>query len=217
MKIANIVEEIVSKKPFIEEGLRKGIINVASLSEEIIPEIEKRTNETVKFSAVNMALRRLSEKIKEMPVEEIKFKNTDLTIRSDLIEIIIYKDRKSSEYLKKIYSKIEINQNNFLTITQGFNEIMIITNKKFEKEIVDIVGEKEIKKKIENVSSLSMKIPEELIKTPGFFFIITRSLAWENIPIVDIVSTFTEMTFILNEEDIGKSFDAIKKLINTYQ
>ena len=58
-----------------------------------------------------------------------------------------------------------------------------------------------------------MNIPIEAIETVGLFYIVTRALNWENINIVDIVSTLTEMTFIINESDTPKAFNALKRLI----
>ena len=41
---------------------------------------------------------------------------------------------------------------------------------------------------------------------------MTRAFNWENINIVDIVSTFTGMTFIVKEDDTAKAFNILKKL-----
>lgn len=49
----------------------------------------------------------------------------------------------------------------------------------------------------------------------GLFYKITRALNWENINIVDIISTWTEMSFIVKEDDIPKAFTVLKKIIKT--
>ena len=69
----------------------------------------------------------------------------------------------------------------------------------------------QIKKVRNNISSISTKIPEECIETPGFYFAITKALALHNIPILDIVNTETEATFILNDNDIARAYDILKK------
>ena len=66
---------------------------------------------------------------------------------------------------------------------------------------------------MENLSSLTLNIPESSIETIGLFYIVTRALNWENINIIDIVSTYTEMTFIVKEEDTARSFNALKRLL----
>ncbi len=63
------------------------------------------------------------------------------------------------------------------------------------------------------LSSLSIKIPIEAIETVGLLYILTKAINWENINIVEIVSTLTEMTFILKEDDVSRAFNTVKKLI----
>ena len=90
---------------------------------------------------------------------------------------------------------------------------MIITNKKYESEVLKLFSKKKIKKIIKNASSLTISIPLSAVETAGLFYSATRALAWENINIIDIVSTFTEMTFLIDEDETGRAFDALKKLI----
>ena len=167
--ISHLVEKIIEKKPFIQEALSKGIINNAALAEELKPIIEKELKKKIKFSAVNMAIRRLSEKLKNNFTENTKFDNkSDITIKSNLVEIVVYKEQETQEKIKKVIS---------------------------------------------GLSSLTVNLPEEAVETIGYFYVVTRALNWENINIVDIVSTFTEMTFIVKEEDAAASFNTLRKLI----
>ena len=212
--VSHLVEKVIEQKPFIQEALSNGIINNAALADQMLPEIEKELKKKVKFSAVNMAIRRLSEKLEQSFISKAKFdKNSDITLKSNLIEITVYKMEDSQEYIKELYSLVDIKGGDFLTITQGLHELMIITNEKYEKKILGMFPNKLIKKSIKNLSSITINIPEESIETIGLFYIVTRALNWENINIVDIVSTFTEMTFIINEEDTARSFNVLKDLI----
>ena len=63
VNVSHLVEKIIEQKPFLQEALSKGIVNNAALAEELRPQIEKELKKEVKFSAVNMAVRRLSEKL----------------------------------------------------------------------------------------------------------------------------------------------------------
>ncbi|MBW3021130.1 hypothetical protein KY334_07585 [Candidatus Woesearchaeota archaeon] len=212
--IANIVEKEIIRKPFLQEALSRGVINNAALAEELIPIVEKELNQKVKFSAVNMAIRRLSHKLNKTFVKRAKFNSeSNIIIQSDLISITIYKQYEVQEKIKKIYEIININQGDFLTITQGLHEIMIIINKKHEPEVKKLFSKNNIKMIVNNISSLTINIPLESIETVGLFYIVTRALNWENINVIDIVSTLTEMTFLIAEKDTAKSFDVLNKLV----
>jgi hypothetical protein len=210
--VQNLVEKIIEQKPFLQEALSKGIVNNAALAEELRPQIEKELKKTVKFSAVNMAIRRLAEKLEKSFVVKTKFdEDTNVIVQSDLIEIVVYKTEEVQKQIKQLYDLVDFRKGDFLTITQGLHEVMIITNKKYEKKIK--FPEKSVKKVLKKLSSLTINIPETAVETVGLFYIVARALNWENINIVDIVSTFTEMTFIVSENDTAKAFDTLKKLI----
>jgi len=194
--VAHLVEKIIEQKPFLQESLSRGIVNNAALAEELRPQIEKELKKKVKFSAVNMAIRRLSEKLKETFIEKAKFDiNCDITIKSDLVEITIFNIADIQKYIKELYDTIDFEDGDFLTITQGLHEVMIITNKKYQKDISQLFPTKNIKKIIKSLCSLTIKVPINAFETVGLFYVSTRALSWENISIVDIVSTLTEMTF----------------------
>lgn len=212
--IAHLVEKIIEQKPFLQEALSRGILNNAALAEELRPHIEKELKKKVKFSAVNMAIRRLGEKLEKTFVTEAKFsKDTDITIQSDLIEVTLFTMEDVQKHIKNLYTIVDFRKGDFLTITQGRNEMMAITNKRFEKKILSLLPQEAIKKVIRNLSSLTIKIPIEAVETIGLFYLVTRALTWENINIVDIVSTLTELTFIVKEDDTSKAFEALKRLI----
>ena len=105
LSVAKAVEHIISQKPFVQEGLSRGIINNAALANEMIPEVERLLKKKVKFSSVNMAIRRLSEKMERTFAKKAKFdKSSNLTMISDLVEITIFRIDNIQEYIRKLYN-----------------------------------------------------------------------------------------------------------------
>lgn len=214
---SHLVENIVEQKPFLEEALAKGIINYAALAETITPQIEHELKKKVKYSAVMMALRRLAEKLQKKLVKGMKlqFKETDLTIKSDLFEVTILKSQSTAKTATKLYELVDLSKGDFLTITSGIYEITIIASKKYKNRIQKLLAQERIIKIIENLSCLTIKIPTEAVETVGFFYAITKALNWENINIVEIVSTLTELSFIIDEDDVAKAFTTLKEIIKS--
>lgn len=214
--IAQIVEDIIARKPFLQEGLSRGIVNNAALAEELIPQIEKVLNKKVKFSAVNMAIRRLSEKLERSFVSEAKFcRDSNITMKSGLFEITVYKNADTQKTIRKLYSIVDFRKGDFLTITQGLYETMVITDIKYLDRILSMFSRKSVRKIIKGLGSLTISIPEDSIETVGLFYIVTRALNWEDISIVDIVSTLTEMTYVLREDDLARAFNVLKELVES--
>ena len=76
---------------------------------------------------------------------------------------------------------------------------MLITNKKYKQKILELFHKKSIKFVIDYLCSITINIPIQVMETVGLFYIVTRALNWENVNIIDIVSTSTEMTFIIRK------------------
>ncbi|MFH1440322.1 MAG: hypothetical protein ABIG89_07160 [Candidatus Woesearchaeota archaeon] len=212
--IARTVEKLIEKKPFVQEALSRGIINVAALAEEITSEVEAEMREKVKFSAVMMAIRRYGEKLNKTVVKRYKFnKDSDVNLRSDLYEITVKKLPGIQNKISKIYELLNTKENDMLTVTQGFHEVTLITNKRNKQKLKKVFKPAEIKSEIENLASITVNIPLEAVNNIGMFYIATKSMTWENINIIEIISTFTELTFIIKENDAPKAFSTLKRLI----
>jgi len=214
--ISRATEEIIRKKPFLQEALSRGIINYVALANSLKNEIEGEIGKEVKIQAIVMALRRLSERLSIKFSDIIKFdKDTDITTQSELFEISVIKSSTVFQTLKSLYDKVDFEKGDFLTITQGIHQVTVISNKRYKKEFTKTLNKEKILKDIDNLASLTIKIPISSIDTPGLFFLVTRALTWENISIVEIVSTFTELTFILREKDITAAYRVIKNLLKS--
>lgn len=213
--IAKIVEQIVKRQPYLEEAIIRKIINFSALAETVKLEVETALGQTINTSAIVMALRRYAQKIDTefLNVSSLQMKDADITIRSDLFEITVRNDSANIQQLKTLYGIVDLSQGDFLAITNGNYEITIISNVRHKKAITSLFTKNLLIKTIDNLSSVSLKIPLDAINNPGMFYLFTKALAWENISIIEIVSTLSEMTFILNEYDIPRAFNIMKETI----
>lgn len=212
--VSHLVKRIVKRKPFIEEALARGIINYAALADELKPEIEAELGSKVKSSAIMMALRRLAENLTaSFAKEKISFKDSDITVKSDLFEITVLKSQSAIDSIRKLYNLMDFSKGDVLTVTQGIYEITMISNERHKDVLKEIFRNEKVTKTIGSLSSLTIKIPKDAVETSGFFYAITKALNWENINIIEIVSTLTEMTLILGENDVPRAFSTIKSVI----
>ena len=133
----------------------------------------------------------------------------------DLIGFTIENKKGLSENIKEMYHEICSDKGDFLTSTQGLHEIMIITNASHEKAIKKIYSGFKIKREITGLSGISIDLPKDCVNTPGVYYLITRELAWNNVSIIDLVSTFEELTIIVKDEDATPVFDLLRKLVKS--
>lgn len=214
--IPELVEQILIESPFLEEGLAKGIINLSALAREIKPEIERRLLKEVKEGAIIMALKRLSEKTKrkDMQVYNIIKNIRDITVRSHLMEFTFLRSESLLEKQGKLIDEIS-NSNRkdiFFTFTQGIFEVTMIVSSIIEKDVERIFKGEKLLSKFTNLSSITIRLPDEAIFSLGVFYSILKILSWANINIIEVVSTYTEFTIVIDESQVDRAFSILKKL-----
>jgi len=207
------VRELIKTRPYIAECLAQGIINNAALAEIMIPEIEEKLEKKVKFSAVNMAIRRFSEKIHPGFLSKVVFsRDSDIAIKSNLVSVVVLNKKGVARDIKEMYHKICSDRGDFLRTTQGFKEIEITTNTIHLKDLEKIFG-KAIVRKIPNLCAITVPLPKDAIDTPGYIYLVTRALALDKICLKGIVHTVNELSIIVKDSDSAHSFEIIRKLI----
>ena len=83
-------------------------------------------------------------------------------------------------------------------------------------ENISIFKNEKLTHKIENLSSITVKLPQENISTPGIYYYIFQKLAWEGIIIHEVISTTNEFTIIVSDDQIDVAFKVIKDLKNVF-
>lgn len=213
--IALLVKEYLNDKPFIQEGLFRGIISHGYLAEEMVPYIEKRLGKKIKAGSVMMAIRRYSENLSKKAFNQLELKGDfDITLKSGLCEITILKSPSLLSKVNELYSIVNFSQGGILNIIQGNYEITLVTNMPYKKRIVDIFKKENIVKIDDNLVAVAIKYPQEYFDVPGLIFTFVRALAWDNINICEYVSTLTESIFILYEKDALNAYNAFQNLIS---
>jgi aspartokinase len=118
---------------------------------------------------------------------------------------------KQNELLTRIKDK----QDTFCTVSQGVLETTIIVSKNVEETVEEIFGDEKRISNFRNLSSITIKLPKETVDTPGAYYTILALLAWEGINVVEVVSTYTELTVIFRDEDVDKAFSTLKRAFRT--
>jgi hypothetical protein len=65
---------------------------------------------------------------------------------------------------------------------------------------------------LENLASLTLRFPSRYLHTPNTTFALLRPLALNRINIVEVVSTYTELTVIVAEKDLQAAFAVLSRL-----
>ena len=213
--VSLIVKKIVSEQAFVEEGLANGIISIANLAEQLLPKIEKELNKKIKHAAVVMALRRYADEILEHRKKTKTFDYSgEILMKTNICDFSIVKSSSLLVKLKTIYNLVNFERGDTLNVIVGNNEVSIIINEKYEDNLAKFLSGEKILNKEQGLVALKIIFKsEDFTNTPGVIFNIVRKLAWENINIYEIVSTMTELTFILSKKDSMKAYNVLSEMV----
>ena len=213
--IASEVTNYIKTKPFLSTALSQGIINLTSLAREIQPNIEKGLRKPAKSGAIVMALKRISESLEFVSTHKILgvLKNIgDITVRSSLVDYSFLISESLLFSQGKLLSKIENLKDVFYTSSRGVAESNIIVSKNIS-HFVDELFQKEIcNSKTDNLSSITIKLPDENVTIPGIYYFIFQRLSWEGVNINEVISTSNEFTILMDETQVNIAFGVIKDL-----
>ena len=213
--VSESIQKIVRESPFLEEGLSAGIINLSSLARRIRPQIESQLMKPVSDSAVMMALKRLTEHIQETSRVQSKFLKGmgDMTVRSSLSEFTFRKSDSILEKEKQLLHEIAGKRDRFVTFTQGLFEITVIVSTDLEKNVEKAFAREKLIAKLSGLSAITLKLPAATVHMPGVHYSILKQLAWENINLMEVVSTFREFIIIIQNSQVDRAFSNLKALI----
>ncbi len=215
--VPEVVETIIRRSPFLEEGLSKEIINLSSLAREIQPEIQEKLLKDIKIGAIVMALKRLSKQIRTKnsgKLSEILKNISDITVRSNILEFAFDNSSTLLESQRKLLDQISSEKNTFFTTSSGVYETSLFVSQNLESEVKKIFKEERSRYEMRNLSAITLILPKEAVFVPGVYYSVLKTLAWEGINFVEVVSSYTELTIILQNSNVDRAFSILKSFSN---
>ena len=213
--IASQVSEYVKTKPYLSTALSQKIINLTSLAREIQPEIEKALRKPARNGAIVMALKRISDNEEFLSTHKIVsvLRNLgDITVRSSLTDYCFKLSETlllaQAEFLAAIKDKKDI----FYTSSRGVGESNIVVSSNLAPLIEGLFGDEICLDKIDNLSAITVKLPNDNVKIPGIYYFIFQRLSWEGVNINEVISTSNEFTILMHEDSVNVAFEVIKNL-----
>lgn len=212
--ISHMVNKLVDERIYLHEAMSNGIASYGSVAKHLKPLIEKELGREVDHFAIVTALRRHAQKLtKRFNGVSFNTKYSEVNLKTHIIDINAIKSPELFDKLKRFYDLIDFDKGDILHVIYGRTHVAVVTNERYKDQILNLLQNQKIKKIEENLVALSFTVGKERIEEPGVLFKITRSLAWENINVIEIISVDLEVTFIIDKKDATKGFDALERLI----
>ncbi|WP_274474720.1 hypothetical protein [Mangrovimonas aestuarii] len=215
--IASCVEEILLAQPYLEEALSKDIINYSALAKELQEPVSEMLKKAVKSGAIMMALRRYNppKDLGNSPRLKRMLKNLgDITVRSNLSDFTFLNSETLIESHSKVLKLLSTKPNTFYAFTRGIRESNIIISSSEKENILESFALEKLIGQQEELSAISISLPEDNSRIAGLYYQIFKRLAWEGVSIYEVVSTTNEFTVLVEDYLVDKAFSIIKRLNN---
>ncbi len=207
MNISEAVRKILARYPYLEEYMALKIINNRALARAIYRDVRRECGE-VKLQSVVTAVRRFP--VAKARGEKNKIfrilSKSEVNLRYDIGAATIMLDSEVPKKLNEL--RREIGEETYMLI-QGIQTLTIVAEEKtlsfFEKLFNRKIAE--IKR---GLASIVVMSPREIIKTPGVIAHLASILALEKINVVEMMSSYTETSFIVEEGNALRAIEVIR-------
>ena len=208
--VPEATRKIIERSRYLSEAISKKLINYSALARYIKPEIEEMLIKKVSIASIIMALNRLEKDFTPKYVSSNIFTTKpQIVVNSGLFFVSLSNNEVAG--LSLLLSREQSSKSLYLK-NQGIHETTFILSRDLFDKFKTSILEKNPLVPIEEVSAVSISLPQEALKTPGIYYFFLKSLAWEGINIIETVSTLSEFTIIVSDKDTEHTFSIIKSL-----
>lgn len=213
IKISEAVADIVSRSFEASVMLQQGCLNLSAYAKRIRPEIEERTKKEVQTGSIVIALSRLAKSLDEQPSLLPPPTALEVSARSGLMEVVFERTRKNLELFHSLRNDVNASPSDFFMTTQGIAEITLIIPEDNYDDIKSVFAGIEPKFLIRDLSGLTLRTTEKDIFVPNVFFSILYPFAMRRFNIIEVISTFTEITMLVEDKDLQDGFEVLKSFL----
>lgn len=206
LNISSAVKQVISTSDFALEGLQTDCLNLTAYAQTIHKQVENMTKKPVQKTSIVVALSRLAKNYSKQTENIRDFKLHNLVSRTGLTELTYTKTPLMQTHLAELHKRTEIQSAPFFVVVVGLTEISIIINTDLATLIRQELSDIEPTLHLDGLSSLTVRTDPETINTPRQSYTVIKQLALRDITMVEYITSASELTIILYNQDLKESF-----------
>lgn len=208
--VTDAVNQILSKDGFIIEALQRDLLNISAYAKVIAPEVENIAKKPVKHATIVVTLSRLAQKVTSQSSITPHIVIDSYSVTSSLYELTYAKTDAVVADIKTINHSFIDNLNAFYTMTLGVNEVTIICSKEI-KDRVSMAISQQPKVEIGKLVAISVRFSADYMSVPNTIYSLVGIFAGRQINIIEVVSTYTEVIFIIQADEMEQAIQALQR------
>ncbi|MDE1819685.1 MAG: ACT domain-containing protein [Euryarchaeota archaeon] len=212
---ADITRRYIDEHPSIRDCLAWDVVNFTALARRILEEKGLKNEE-----AVTVACRRYQRQMQQEVAQderilqvihgsriEVRTRVAIIAARNDW-EVLLRVDEAAGELLK--------DRRHLLQLLQGPGALTILLEDDLLTSVVPSLGKGYVIDIFRGLAALTVRSPSSIVRTPGVLAFLANALARRGINCLEIVSSHTDSTFVLEEKDLLGAFQVLGDLVHPH-
>jgi aspartokinase len=205
--IPEAVRHVIEKDSFLHFGLANRVLNLSKTARFILPLVAARTKKAVSPSAVTMALSRLRVSKHKENTRLKTVRLNELSITKNLTAITY---ERTSEVMRLHHNAVAtLRQGGIFVVSNiGTSEITTMIDADHESILTSSVKQKP-KALFGDLVAIHAQFNLRYVEQTGMLYTLMQQLAFQNINVIELSSTYTEIIFFIEKKDMKIAFDTL--------
>ncbi len=210
---AEATRRYIDDHPAIRDCLGYNIVNFTSLARKIRSETGLANQE-----AVEVACRRYQRQMRAgRPLEDRVLeviRASRLEVRTRVAIITARNDWDLLGHVLEAGRTLLADRRHLLQLLQGPGALTILCEEDLLDPILAGIGKRAALGVHSHLSALTVRSPEVIVETPGVLAFLSGALFRAGINSLELMSVFTDSTFVVREEDVLHAFRVLSGLVH---
>jgi hypothetical protein len=210
---AEIARRYIEDHPSIRDCLGYDIINFTSLGRKI-----RADTGLVNQEAVEVACRRYRRQMgAEHPLENRVLDvvhASRLEVRTRVVIITAPTDWDLLGHVLEVGRSLLADRRHLLQLLQGPGALTVLCEEDIADSILSSLGRRGPLAVHRHLSALTVRSPETIVETPGVLAFLAGSLFRAGINSLELMSVYTDSTFVVREKDVLHAFRVLSELVH---
>lgn len=207
IRVSDALQAIIKTNPFLEFGIHHRLLNLTQLARYMHPFVEARTQKEVSVSAITMNLSRLQQSLLATTPAPEQYIIEKVTIVSGLCTATFPRSPDAHKRLNNLHNHIQRN-NGFCSLAEGMREITVIVENRYQSRLQNLLAQAPLYTH-SRLASVGVQFSENYADVPGMLYMLLQRVALQNVNLIEISSTYTEIVLYVAEEDTRIVFDTL--------
>jgi len=209
--VSKIVQNLIDGDLSLQDALQRDYGNYSAIARMLKPRVEEILGRHAKLESLITSVKRATVSYKPLRGRIAKVvAGSVINIRTDVAKVSVEKTKRNLEKIRKTLVDFP---GEFFQVIEGMSAITLVFDQRLFDEIYSIFRERDVLDKRQNLATIIIRSPDEIIGTPGCVLVFYNTVSRSHINIEETMSCFTETIIVLAMEDVSRAFAALTDLI----